>query len=132
MTQKEIAARRKIEIGGRVKEARTASGISQEDFSHLMGRSGRHWAWKVEAGQIGLSAEEAPRAAELLNRSVQWLIDGREETYEIDDPDLRLFFRQYEWGDFTEEERELIRQGLKMAAAYRAARVRDEERENRR
>ena len=61
-------------------------------------------------------------SAEILGRSVQWLIEGREEVFEVEDPDLRLFFRQYEWGDFTNEEQEVVRQGIKMAQAYRAAR----------
>lgn len=124
MPQLETVSSRKLEIGLRVKEARQAVSMSQQEFSELMGKSGRHWAWKVEAGQIGLSAEQIPNAAEILGRSVQWLIEGREEVFEVEDPELRLFFRQYEWGDFTDEEQEIVRQGIKMAQAYRAARKR--------
>ncbi len=123
MPQPAIVGGRKLQIGLRVKEARQAISMSQEEFSKLMGKSGRHWAWKVEAGQIGLSAEQIPNAAEILGRSVQWLIEGREEVFEVEDPALRLFFRQYEWGDFSDEEQELVRQGIKMAQAYRAART---------
>ena len=126
MPQPETASARKLEIGLRVKEARKAIAMSQEDFSKLMGKSGRHWAWKVEAGQIGMSAEQIPNAAEILGRSAQWLIEGREEMFEVEDPELRLFFRQREWGDFTDEEKEVVRQGVKMARAYRAARKRIE------
>ena len=122
MTQHDGVPGRAAQIGARIKLARIAVNMSQEDFAHRMGRSGRHWAWKLEAGQIGLSAVEAPRAAELLGRSVQWLIEGREEVFEVDDPEVRLFFRQYEWAEFTNEEQELIRQGMKMAAAYKTAR----------
>ena len=114
------------EIGSRLKEARIALGMSQEVFARRMGRSGRHWAWKIEAGQIGLSAHEAPRIAEVLGRSVQWLLEGREEVFEVEDPEVRLFFRQYEWDDFTAEEQELVRQGLRMATTYRAARQRSD------
>ena len=117
---------RKFRIGQRVKEARTAIDMSQEEFASLMGKSGRHWAWKVEAGQIGLSAEQSPKAAELLGRSVQWLLEGREEVFEVADPELRLFFRQEDWSDFTEEEREVIRQGIRQAVIYRDARKRAE------
>ena len=124
MTQRRDIDTVAIEIGTRLKEARMALGMSQEEFAHRMGRSGRHWAWKVEAGQIGLSAREAPVAAKVLGRSVQWLLEGREEVFEVEDPEVRLFFRQYEWNDFTEEEQELVRQGLRMATAYRAARQR--------
>ncbi|MXX53521.1 MAG: helix-turn-helix transcriptional regulator [Dehalococcoidia bacterium] len=126
MPQPQTVSGRKLEIGLRVKEARQDISMSQEEFSKLMGKSGRHWAWKVEAGQIGLSAEQIPNAAEILGRSVQWLIEGREEVFEVQDPELRLFFRQYEWGDFTNEEQEIVRQGVKMAQAYRAAREQSE------
>ncbi len=115
---------RAAEIGARIKEARTEIGMSLDDFARRMGRSGRHWAWKLEAGRILLSARDAPAAAEILGRSVQWLIEGREEDFEVADPEIRLFFRQYDWEAFTEQERELIRQGMKMAAAYKAARER--------
>ena len=126
MPQPQVVSGRKLEIGLRVKEARQAISMSQEEFSKLMGKSGRHWAWKVEAGQIGLSAEQIPNAAEILGRSVQWLIEGREEVFEVQDPELRLFFRQYEWGDFTDEEQDVVRKGINMAVAYRAARKRAE------
>ena len=126
MPQPQVVSGRKLEIGLRVKEARQAISMSQEEFSKMMGKSGRHWAWKVEAGQIGLSAEQIPNAAEILGRSVQWLIEGREEVFEVQDPELRLFFRQYEWGDFTDEEQDVVRKGINMAVAYRAARKRAE------
>ena len=126
MPQPTIVSGRKLEIGLRVKEARQAIAMSQEEFSKLMGKSGRHWAWKVEAGQIGLSAAQIPNAAEILGRSVQWLIEGREEVFEVTDPELRIFFRQYEWGDFNDEEQELVRRAVKSAQAYRAARKRSE------
>ena len=122
MTQQYDLPGRLTEIGARIKEARTAIDVSQEDFALMMGRTGRHWAWKVEAGQIGLSAGEIPRAAEMLGRSVQWLIEGKEEVFEVEDPDIRMFFRQHDWSDFTNEERDIIRQSMKMAAAYKAAR----------
>ncbi len=128
MPQPETDSARKLEIGLRVKEAREAISMSMEDFSKLMGKSGRHWAWKVEAGQIGLSAEQVPNAAEILGRSTQWLIEGREEMFEVEDPELRLFFREREWRDFSDEEKEVVRQGVKMARAYRAARKRAERR----
>ena len=126
MTQQYNLLGRVADIGARIKEARIAIDLSQEDFALRMGRTGRHWAWKVEAGQIGLSAGEIPRAAEMLGRSVQWLIEGREEVFEVEDPDIRLFFRQHEWSDFTDEEQDLIRQGMRMAAAYKAAREQSE------
>ena len=52
-------------------------------------------------------------------------IDASEfEGDEIDiaDPELSLFFRQYEWDEFNEEEKEVIRQAIRMAKAYREAR----------
>ena len=124
MTPPQIGDQASTEVGARLKEARIAAGISQEEFARLMGRSGRHWAWKVEAGLIGLSAREMPKVAMMVGRSVQWLLEGREEVFEVEDPEIRLFFRRYEWGDFTEEEQELVRQGLRMATAYKAARER--------
>ena len=41
---------------------------------------------------------------------------------DITDPEISLFFRQYEWDEFTEEEKEVIRQAIRMAKAYREAR----------
>jgi transcriptional regulator with XRE-family HTH domain len=122
MTQQYNLPGRVADIGARIKKARIAIDLSQEDFALRMGRTGRHWAWKVEAGQIGLSAGEIPKAAEMLGHSVQWLIEGREEVFEVEDPHIRLFFRQHEWSDFTDEEQEIIRQSMRMAAAYKAAR----------
>ena len=58
----------------------------------------------------------------MLGRSVQWLIEGKEEVFEVEDPDIRMFFRQHDWSDFTNKERDIIRQSMKMAAAYKAAR----------
>ena len=58
----------------------------------------------------------------MLGRSVQWLIKGKEEVFEVEDPDIRMFFRQHDWSDFTNKERDIIRQSMKMAAAYKAAR----------
>ena len=52
-------------------------------------------------------------------------IDASEfEGDEIDiaDPELSLFFRQYEWDEFNDEEKEVIRQAIRMAKAYREAR----------
>ena len=113
---------RMAEIGSRIKEARIAIGMSQEDFALMMGRSGRHWAWKMEAGQIGLSAEELPRVAEVLGRSVQWLLGGRSEVFEVEDPEVRMFFIQHEWTDFSKDEQDMIRHSLRMAVSYKSAR----------
>ena len=52
-------------------------------------------------------------------------IDASEfEGNEIDiaDPEISLFFRQYEWDEFNDEEKEVIRQAIRMAKAYREAR----------
>ena len=66
MPQPETASERKLEIGLRVKEAREAISMSQEEFSKLMGKSGRHWAWKVEAGQIWpVSGADAERGRDI-------------------------------------------------------------------
>lgn len=44
------------------------------------------------------------------------------EDIEIDDPEINMFFRKYEWDEFTEDERELIRLGIRMALKAREAR----------
>ena len=41
---------------------------------------------------------------------------------DIADPEISLFFRQYEWDEFNDEEKEVIRQAIRMAEAYREAR----------
>ena len=48
---------------------------------------------------------------------------------DISDPELSLFFRQYEWDEFNDEEKEVIRQAIRMAKAYREARRTQEQRE---
>ena len=52
-------------------------------------------------------------------------IDASEfEGDEIDiaDPEISLFFRQYEWDEFNYEEKEVVRQAIRMVKAYREAR----------
>ena len=46
---------------------------------------------------------------------------------DIADPEISLFFRQYEWDEFNDEEKEVIRQAIRMAKAYREARLRQEQ-----
>ncbi len=41
---------------------------------------------------------------------------------DITDPEISLFFRQYEWDEFNDEEKEVVRQAIRMATAYREAR----------
>lgn len=49
--------------------------------------------------------------------------DLEPENIEIDDPEISMFFRKYEWDEFTSDERELIRLGIRMALQARAARA---------
>lgn len=57
-------------------------------------------------------------------------IDASEfEGDEIDiaDPEISLYFRQYQWDEFNYEEKEVIRQAVRMAKAYREARLTQEQ-----
>ena len=46
-----------IQIGKRLKEARTNMNISKEEFAHVLGVSYEHYR-KLEAGSTGLSADK--------------------------------------------------------------------------
>ena len=49
------------------------------------------------------------------------------EQIDIADPELGRFFRQYQWDEFTEDEKELIRMGIRMALQARKAREQEPE-----
>ena len=49
------------------------------------------------------------------------------EQIDIADPEVYLFFRQYQWDEFTEDEKELIRMGIRMALQARKAREQEQE-----
>ena len=49
------------------------------------------------------------------------------EDIQIDDPELSMFFRGYEWDEFTSDEKELIRTGVRMALLARKAREHEQE-----
>ena len=49
------------------------------------------------------------------------------EQIDIADPEVGLFFRQYQWDEFTEDEKELIRMGIRMALQARKAREQEQE-----
>ena len=109
-------------IGARIKNAREGLGKSQEWFAIQMGRSTRKWAYEVESGKTGLSAEDLSAAANVLGVRPEWLLEGTQVDIDIPDPELRLFFRNYDWDEFTNEEKDVIRQGINMALAARRAR----------
>ena len=46
---------------------------------------------------------------------------------EIADPEVCLFFRQYQWDEFTDDEKQLIRMGIRMALLARKAREQEPE-----
>lgn len=48
--------------------------------------------------------------------------DRAPEEIDIEDPEIRLFFRNYDWDEFTEQEKDVIRQGIRMVEASRRAR----------
>ena len=49
-----------------------------------------------------------------------------EDEIDIADPEIALFFRGYEWDEFTNEEQDIIRNAVRMARSIREARKRVE------
>ena len=45
------------------------------------------------------------------------------EDIDIADPEISLFFRGYDWDEFTEAERDLVKMGIRMALAHHKARL---------
>ena len=78
--------------------------------------------------------ETLQKLAEVLGVSVQtvykmagWLPED-EDSDEIDiaDPEISMFFRGYDWDEFTDDEKDLIRMGIRMALKARQARAQED------
>lgn len=114
-------------FGLRLQEARGSVGLTQEavaDKLNVSTQTVRNW----ESGRTEPGHREKAHLASIYNKPVEWFFgeegepepapeDTEEEDIDILDPSLPMFFRG-EWDEFTDEEREFIREAIRDARAY--------------
>ncbi len=66
------------EIGARIREARVNKGIAQAALGRTLGRKSSGSMWKYEEGKAGLPPVALAKIAELLDVSLDWLINGND------------------------------------------------------
>ena len=109
----------RVELGQRLRESRIAKGLRQEQVAEAIGSHAvtiSKYERGVQDPNTGLLLEMAP----LYDVSVDWLLTGQEDSIDdidIEDPELSLFFRG-EWDEFTDYEKEFIREALRDSRAY--------------
>jgi Zn-dependent peptidase ImmA (M78 family)/DNA-binding XRE family transcriptional regulator len=62
-------------IGARIRAAREAAGITQQELSSALGFADRQTLSAIEKGDRRVQAGELVRASEVLDRAVDWFID---------------------------------------------------------
>jgi transcriptional regulator with XRE-family HTH domain len=67
----------RLEVGKRVKELRDKLGLTQEALANAIGSKDRQTFYKVEAGLRELSYDELPKAAEVLQTTVEYIVKGQ-------------------------------------------------------
>lgn len=80
-------------LGGRLRRARVAAGLSQGQVAKLMNMH-RPTITEIEAGNRRVTAEELPRFAKLYDAKVDWLLGKAPERAAADDPRLQLAARE--------------------------------------
>ena len=112
-----MATNRQIELGKRLKKARTDAGLRQEQVAEAIGTHAVTVS-KYERGVHDPNTELLREMASLYGVSVDWVLNGDSgEEEDINDPSLSLFFRG-EWDEFTEAEKEFVREAIRDASAY--------------
>ena len=48
--------------------------------------------------------------------------DQEPQEIDIEDPEIRLFFRNYDWNEFAEQEKDVVRQRIRVVEATKIAR----------
>ena len=106
------------ELPSRLKQARLLRAMTLEAVAEALDSSFTT-IWRYEAGQRRPSGSTLYALAELYGKPVEWFFGKEDSTDDIDieDPDLRIFFRG-EWDEFTEREKEFIRDAIRDARAY--------------
>ena len=64
-----------LQLGLRVKHAREACGLNQEELKEQLGFNDRQTISDIETGKRSLKAEELLRVSEVLDRDVQYFLD---------------------------------------------------------
>ena len=88
-----IDSKKRIQIAGRLKEARKLAGLSQGHVARMIGLH-RPSVSEIEAGNRRVSADELAQLAEIYDVSVAWLLGDAPETLDVQDPRLELAARE--------------------------------------
>lgn len=84
---------KKLEVAGRLKEARKLAGLSQGRVAEMLDMH-RPTVSEIEAGNRRVSADELSRFADVYDVSVSWLVGDSPEQLETSDPRLQLAARE--------------------------------------
>jgi len=84
---------KKLEVAGRLKEARKLAGLSQGRVAEMLDMH-RPTVSEIEAGNRRVSADELSRFADVYDVSVSWLVGDSPEQLETGDPRLQLAARE--------------------------------------
>ena len=109
-------------FGEKLRGLRESAGLIQERLATQLDvatQTVRNW----EAGRVEPNLEHKEQLAALYEVS---LTELDPEDIDIADPEISLFFKGYDWDEFTEDEHEIIRYGIRTALAIRKARERSE------
>ena len=114
-------------LGDRLREARLEKGLTLEQVAEQVGVR-LNTIWCYEKGKFRPSEPVLKLCSQIYNKPVEWFFgeeeepeptpeDPEEEDIDINDPSLSLFFRG-EWDEFTEAEKEFVREAIRDARAY--------------
>ena len=114
-------------VPSRLSLARREAGLTQEESAEQAGLT-RVTIARYETGHRAPSELALNMLATIYNKPVEWFFgeeeepestpeDPEEEDIDINDPSLSLFFRG-EWDEFTEAEKEFVREAIRDARAY--------------
>jgi len=95
-------------IASRLKEARTASGLSQDEAAIRIGLK-RPAISEIEAGRRKVTAEEIIQFAMIYKVDKSWLL-----LEELDEENQELKFAAREWGKLSTEDRKKLLKILKI------------------
>lgn len=90
-----MPAKELIDIGKRIRTARTTLNLQQKDVAEALGVSASHFS-EVESGKANASSEFHFKLSSLYNISVEYIFHGRGKMFY--DADLKLTEEEY---DFT-------------------------------
>jgi len=72
------------EMGKRIKDARTSSGLTQEELAQKVGYKSRTSINKIELGKTDISQSQVLKMAKVLGCSPAWLTGWENDSGEID------------------------------------------------